>query len=115
MHYTSVLVVLSSAFAKYALAETADANTVTNLEWFAQYSAAAYCSDNYLVPYNGSSVCPHTICPLLPSAPDLQLVDSFIKVSYYQTTGLIFADHTNGLIVVSFREYTHTRFYEWVY
>lgn len=87
--------------------QTATPSVLANLQWFAEYSAAAYCSANYLVPFNGTVICPKTVCPLLPTVPSVQLADSFIKVSYSQTTGLIMLDHTNKLIIVSFRG-THT-------
>ena len=68
-----------------ALAQTTTPEVLANLQWFAEYSAVAYCSDNYLVPFNGSVICPSSVCPLIPTVPSVQIADSFIKVNFYQT------------------------------
>lgn len=107
MQLATPLLFAAAAFAQLKQTQTATPEVLANLQVFAEYSAAAYCSDNYLVPFNGSIICPSAVCPLLPTVPEVQLADSFIKVSFYQTTGLVMLDHTNQLIVVSFRG-THT-------
>ncbi len=102
MHLSPSLFTLTSLFQLNSTQAVSPA-VLSNLRLFAQYSAAAYCPDNYLVPFNGSVICPSSVCPSLPTIPNVQLADSFIKVSFYHTTGLLLVDHTNNLIVVSFQ------------
>lgn len=88
---------------------TTTPQVLANLKLFAEYSAAAYCPRNYLTPLNTTKpICPSAVCPLMQTAaPDIEFAAAFVNVSASQTTGLAILDHSNELIVFSFRG-THT-------
>jgi len=88
---------------------TTTPQVLAKLKLFAEYSAAAYCPRNYLTPLNTTTpICPSAVCPLMQTAaPDIELAKAFVNVSASQTTGLAILDHSNDLIVFSFRG-THT-------
>jgi len=88
---------------------TTTPQVLANLKLLAEYSAAAYCPRNYLIPLNTTKpICPSAVCPLVQTAaPDVELARAFVNVSASQTTGLAILDHSNELIVFSFGG-THT-------
>ncbi|EHA28261.1 lipase [Aspergillus niger ATCC 1015] len=73
-----------------------------NIDLFAQYSAAAYCSSN--IESTGTTLtCDVGNCPLVEAA-GATTIDEFDDTSSYgDPTGFIAVDPTNELIVLSFR------------
>ncbi|OJK04868.1 hypothetical protein ASPACDRAFT_1851828 [Aspergillus aculeatus ATCC 16872] len=74
----------------------------TQLDLFAQYSAAAYCSTNLDSP-NTSVTCTNGLCPLLAAATTTSLAEFEASDSYGDTAGFLVVDSTNKKLVVSFR------------
>ncbi|RAL11160.1 lipase family protein [Aspergillus homomorphus CBS 101889] len=74
----------------------------TQLDLFAQYSAAAYCSTNLDSP-NTSVTCTNGLCPLLTAAKAESLSEFEDSDSYGDTAGFLAVDPTNKKLVVSFR------------
>ncbi|RAH49349.1 lipase family protein [Aspergillus brunneoviolaceus CBS 621.78] len=74
----------------------------TQLDLFAQYSAAAYCSTNLDSP-NTSVTCTNGLCPLLAAATTKSLAEFEASDSYGDTAGFLVVDSTNKKLVVSFR------------
>ncbi|KAL5002447.1 Alpha/Beta hydrolase protein [Aspergillus recurvatus] len=76
---------------------------LTNLTLLSQYSAASSCSENYKSSFAGSPVyCGPEICPLINGA-ETEILYRFSKIYPGDTAGYIAADHTNALLVISFR------------
>ncbi|KAJ5059972.1 Alpha/Beta hydrolase protein [Bipolaris maydis] len=77
------------------------ADVLSQLQFFSQYSAAAYCTIN-----NNSSdtkvVCPQGNCPLVEAA-NTNTVTEFENSPETDVTGFVATDTTNNLIVLSFR------------
>ncbi|KAF1833829.1 alpha/beta-hydrolase [Decorospora gaudefroyi] len=67
-----------------------------------QYASAAYCSQNYGSP--GDQIeCPSGNCPLVQDA-DTKTVSEYSRTeTSTDVTGFVAVDHTNQLIVISFR------------
>ncbi|PYH48501.1 lipase family protein [Aspergillus saccharolyticus JOP 1030-1] len=77
-------------------------SVLTQLDLFAQYSEAAYCSTNLNSP-NTSVTCTNGLCPLLAAATTTSLAEFDDSDSYGDTAGFLAVDSTNKLLVVSFR------------
>ncbi|KAE8353429.1 Alpha/Beta hydrolase protein [Aspergillus coremiiformis] len=73
-----------------------------NLELFAQYSAAAYCSGNLNSP-GDKVLCPVGNCPLVEAASTESLDEFNDSSSFGDPSGFLAVDETNKLIVLSFR------------
>jgi Lipase (class 3)/Lipase 3 N-terminal region len=75
-----------------------------NFNLFEQYSAAAYCANNFdSSGTTGATVtCPAGNCPLVQAATTFMLTE-FTNPGITGVTGFVAADITNNLIVVSFR------------
>lgn len=85
---------------KVAALTTATPELITQLHRFAEYSAAAYCPENYLAFPPNDSICPEEVCPHLQNA-------NIARVHSIAGNGkpyAIFAlDHENRQIIISFR------------
>jgi hypothetical protein len=77
------------------------ANVLDQLQFFSQYSAAAYCLGNNNSP-NTKVTCPQGNCPLVEAANTNTLTE-FENSIKSDVTGFVATDTTNKLIVVSFR------------
>ncbi|CAO2657472.1 Nn.00g035980.m01.CDS01 [Neocucurbitaria sp. VM-36] len=67
-----------------------------------QYSSAAYCANNYDSP--GDQVeCASGNCPLVQDADSATVIEYSRKETTTDVTGFVAVDHTNKLIVISFR------------
>ncbi|KAE8378663.1 Alpha/Beta hydrolase protein [Aspergillus bertholletiae] len=78
------------------------ASVLSNLDLLAQYSAAAYCSEN--LNSTGTPLrCSAGNCPLVEAASTKSLDEFNESSSYGNPAGYIAADDTNKLIVLSFR------------
>ncbi|KAJ5649215.1 Lipase class 3 [Penicillium longicatenatum] len=81
-----------------------DTTTYDNLYLFAQYSAAAYCSNNVDTTSTGDSItCSADNCPQVQSATTKTLYEFDESNDYGDTAGFLVVDETNDLIVLSFR------------
>ncbi|RMZ84817.1 hypothetical protein DV737_g957, partial [Chaetothyriales sp. CBS 132003] len=67
-----------------------------------QYAAAAYCANNNDAKAGTALTCPAGNCPLVESAGARSLVE-FQNIGLVDVTGFMAVDHTNQLIVISFR------------
>jgi predicted lipase len=74
---------------------------LSQLSFFSQYSAAAYCLSNNNSP-NTKITCPQGNCPLVEAANTNTLTE-FENSIASDVTGFVATDTTNKLIVVSFR------------
>lgn len=80
-----------------------DPGLFTNLEFFSQYAAAAYCSNNNNVPAGGPKLtCSAGNCPLV-QANDVTTVYEFENSLVTDVTGYIAVDRTRNLTVLAFR------------
>lgn len=77
------------------------AGVLSQLAFFAQYSAAAYCLGNNNSP-NTKVTCPQGNCPLVEAATTNTLTE-FENSIKTDVTGFVATDTTNKLIVLSFR------------
>ncbi|KAJ5524068.1 triacylglycerol lipase B [Penicillium frequentans] len=81
-----------------------DSTTYDNLYLFAQYSAAAYCSNNVDSASTGDSItCSADNCPTVQSSTTTTLYEFDDTNDYGDSAGFIAVDETNELIVLSFR------------
>jgi hypothetical protein len=74
---------------------------LSNLEFFSQYSAAAYCLDNNNSP-NTKVTCPQGNCARVEAA-NTNTLSEFENSIKSDVTGFVATDTTNKLIVISFR------------
>ncbi|KAK5059958.1 hypothetical protein LTR84_009841 [Exophiala bonariae] len=72
------------------------------LSFYEQYAAAAYCPANNSPGSTTAITCEAGNCPLVQTA-GAQSVLEFQDVGISDATGYVALDHTNGLIVISFR------------
>ena len=77
------------------------ASVLSQLAFFSQYSAAAYCLGNNNSP-NNKITCPQGSCPLVEAANTNTLTE-FENSIKSDVTGFVATDTTNKLIVLSFR------------
>ncbi|EMD89931.1 hypothetical protein COCHEDRAFT_62145, partial [Bipolaris maydis C5] len=75
---------------------------VSDMGLMSQYASAAYCSDNYNSPGDKVS-CVDGKCPMIQAADTNTVAEYSEDDSSTDVTGFIAADHTNKLIIVSFR------------
>jgi len=75
---------------------------LNQLSFFEQYSAAAYCPGNNVPGPSTAITCSAGNCPLVQSAGAQSIVE-FENVGLTDATGFVALDHTNQLIVISFR------------
>lgn len=76
-------------------------NVLDQLQFFSQYSAAAYCFVNNNSP-NTKVICPQGNCPRVEAANTNTLTE-FENSILSDITGFVATDSTNKLIVISFR------------
>ncbi|MCJ1430232.1 hypothetical protein MMC29_008149, partial [Sticta canariensis] len=80
-----------------------DPGLFTNLQFFSQYAAAAYCSNNNNAPTGGPKLaCSAGVCPLV-EANDVTTVYEFENSLVTDVTGYIAVDRTRDLTVLAFR------------
>ncbi|EXJ75172.1 uncharacterized protein A1O5_01868 [Cladophialophora psammophila CBS 110553] len=72
------------------------------MSFFEQYSAAAYCPNNNVASSNTTITCTAGNCPLVQTAQAESLLE-FQNEGLADSTGFVAIDHTNQLIVMSFR------------
>ncbi|RDW86262.1 lipase family protein [Aspergillus mulundensis] len=97
-----LLPVLGTALLLQALKEIPRA-LLTKFTLFSQYSAASTCRGNHNSTSVGSPVyCGVESCPLI-SAADTEILFGFSNIDPGDTAGYLAADHTNGLLIISFR------------
>ncbi|GIJ85201.1 hypothetical protein Asppvi_004057 [Aspergillus pseudoviridinutans] len=109
VQFKSVCTLAVAAFAALGaaaparLAERAVSSSVLQeLSLFAQYSAAAYCSNN--INSTGTKLtCSAGNCPLVEAANTKTLSEFDDSSSFGDVAGFLVADTTNKLLVVSFR------------
>ncbi|RMZ87168.1 hypothetical protein DV736_g5596, partial [Chaetothyriales sp. CBS 134916] len=78
------------------------ASLLEELAFMEQYAAAAYCLNNNDGQSNTAITCPVGNCPLVESAGATSLIE-FQNIGLVDVTGFMAVDHTNQLIVISFR------------
>lgn len=93
---------LAAVFATFAPDVTVSPGLLSDLKLFAEYSAAAYCPQNYVKSSHNLSICPATICPELQS-PSIQPVRVFNGTRKSHAHGILTLDHAKRLITISFR------------
>ncbi|MCJ1469971.1 hypothetical protein MMC07_008616 [Pseudocyphellaria aurata] len=80
-----------------------DPGLFTNLNFFSQFAAAAYCSNNNNVPAGGPKLtCTAGICPLV-EANEVTTVYEFENSLVTDVTGYIAVDRTRNITVLAFR------------
>lgn len=77
------------------------ADVFNKLQFFSQYSAAAYCLSNNDSP-GTKIICPQGNCALVEAANTTTLAE-FENTTNTDATGFVAVDTTNSLIVISFR------------
>ncbi|OJJ50407.1 hypothetical protein ASPZODRAFT_149736 [Penicilliopsis zonata CBS 506.65] len=83
---------------------TITSSLLSDLDLFAQYSAAAYCTGNIDSATTGDQItCSADNCPLVEDASAVTLDEFDLTASYGDVAGFIAADSTNEVLVVSFR------------
>ncbi|OKL57345.1 hypothetical protein UA08_07645 [Talaromyces atroroseus] len=99
----AALLALSTAAAAEPIhRRTIGTSLLDDLDLFAQYSAAAYCSAN--LDSTGSALaCSVGNCPLVEAADTTILYDFDETNDYGDTAGYIAVDTTNGYIILTFR------------
>jgi hypothetical protein len=97
LHYSSSPSVHIIANTKLAISS----DLLTQLQFFSQYSAAAYCLSNNNSP-NTKISCAQGNCPLVEAA-DTNTITEFENSIASDVTGFVATDSTNKLIVLSFR------------
>ncbi|KIX92906.1 uncharacterized protein Z520_11382 [Fonsecaea multimorphosa CBS 102226] len=102
--YVSFLLLLTLVnAAPFALQKRAISQDLFNeLSFFEQYSAAAYCPNNNVATSTSNITCAAGNCPLVQSAGAESLLE-FQNEGLEDATGFVAVDHTNQLIVMSFR------------
>jgi len=81
-------------------------NLLGNFKLMEQYASAAYCSNNY--DSTGDQIeCSTGNCPLVQDADSTTVIEYSRENAMTDVTGFVAVDHTNKLVVVSFRG-THT-------
>ncbi|OAL40282.1 hypothetical protein AYO20_00018 [Fonsecaea nubica] len=75
---------------------------LNQLAFFEQYSAAAYCPDNNVPSSSTNITCEAGNCPLVQTAGAESLLE-FQNEGLADSTGFVAVDHTNQMIVMSFR------------
>ncbi|KAF9886465.1 hypothetical protein FE257_011370 [Aspergillus nanangensis] len=107
LRYTSLLLVgillaLTAAAPTQLTSRDVSSDVLTQLNFFAEYSAAAYCTGN--VNSTGNKVtCSAGNCPNVQAADTQTLKEFFADNQYGELAGYIAVDNTNKLIVLSFR------------
>ncbi|RMZ72284.1 lipase precursor [Pyrenophora seminiperda CCB06] len=79
-----------------------DSNLLSQFELMGQYSTAAYCPNNYNSP-GDQLECPGGDCPRVQDADSVTTVEYSREEVSTDVTGFVAVDHTNQLIVISFR------------
>ena len=93
---------LAGALAQPAPNVTVSPGLLSDLKLFAEYSAAAYCPDNYVKAPVNSSFCPSDICPELQS-PSIARVYDFSGNSKSNAFAAFIVDHEHQLVTITFR------------
>ena len=93
---------LSGVLAQSAPNVTVSTGLLSDLKLFAEYSAAAYCPENYVKLPDNSSICPSDICPELQT-PSIARVHVFAGTQNSDAFSILTIDHAMGLITISFR------------
>ncbi|KAH7402534.1 Alpha/Beta hydrolase protein [Pyrenochaeta sp. MPI-SDFR-AT-0127] len=78
------------------------ADLLSRFKLMQQYASAAYCANNYNSPGNQVE-CASGNCPLVQEADSTTLIEYSREETSTDVTGFVAVDHTNKLIVVSFR------------
>ncbi|EDU49952.1 lipase precursor [Pyrenophora tritici-repentis Pt-1C-BFP] len=79
-----------------------DSNLMSQFELMGQYSTAAYCPNNFNSP--GDQIeCAGGNCPRVQDADSITAAEYSRQETSTDVTGFVAVDHTNQLIVVSFR------------
>ncbi|KIW99879.1 uncharacterized protein Z518_10807 [Rhinocladiella mackenziei CBS 650.93] len=105
---SSIIVIFALFFAlvtalPFSLGRRAVSQDLLNqLSFFEQYSAAAYCPDNNIPTSSTTITCSAGNCPQVQAA-GAQSILEFQNVGLSDATGFVALDHTNQLIVISFR------------
>lgn len=81
---------------------TVSSDVLTSLKRFAEYSAAAYCLENYVAFPENLSICPGDVCADLQS-PYIALVHAFPATAISQATAMLAIDHQERVITIAFR------------
>ncbi|KAL4892082.1 Alpha/Beta hydrolase protein [Aspergillus ambiguus] len=98
----TILVALSAAAPAAHLARDVSLQVLQQLNLFAEYSAAAYCTGN--LNSTGTKVtCPAGNCPQVQAANTTTLTEFLADGQYGELAGFLAADSTHKLIVLSFR------------
>ncbi|KIW34176.1 uncharacterized protein PV07_00971 [Cladophialophora immunda] len=102
--YVPILLLLTLAnAAPFALQKRAISQDLFNqLSFFEQYSAAAYCPNNNVASSTSNITCAAGNCPLVQTAGAESLLE-FQNEGLADSTGFVAVDHTNQMIVMSFR------------
>ncbi|KAF2735324.1 alpha/beta-hydrolase [Polyplosphaeria fusca] len=95
--YISIAIAAPASIERRAISS----QTLSALQFFSQYSAAAYCPTNNDSP-STKLTCPSGNCPLVESA-DTTTLTEFENSLNTDATGFVATDATNKLIVISFR------------
>jgi hypothetical protein len=91
----------STKATKLTIPTAISSDVLSRLQFFSQYSAAAYCPSNNNSP-NTKLSCAQGNCPLVESA-STSTVSEFENSLATDVTGFVATDSTNKLIVLSFR------------
>ncbi|KAF3040295.1 hypothetical protein E8E12_006502 [Didymella heteroderae] len=93
---------LSDAAPFVAEKRAIDASLLQTFRLMSQYASAAYCSSNFNSP--GTQIqCGSGNCPLVESADSATVLEYSKTETLTDVTGFVAVDHTEKLIVVSFR------------
>jgi triacylglycerol lipase len=100
--FLAPFLLLSGVLAQSAPNVTVSLGLLSDLKLFAEYSAAAYCPENYVKLPENSSICPSDICPELQTPSNVR-VHVFTETQKSHAFSILTLDHTMGLITISFR------------
>ncbi|KAF1945087.1 alpha/beta-hydrolase [Clathrospora elynae] len=99
---TALLSAIASNAAPLIQERGVGANLLGTFKLMEQYASAAYCSNNYDSP--GDQIqCASGNCPLVQNADSTTVIEYSRVETPTDVTGFVAVDHTNELIIVSFR------------
>ena len=81
---------------------TISSDVLASLKRFSEYSAAAYCPENYATLPVNQSICPRDVCADLQS-PYIARVQAFRGTAKSSATAILAIDHQDRLMTISFR------------
>jgi hypothetical protein len=100
--FLTLFILLGVAIKKSTSYSTVSSDVLTSLKRFAEYSAAAYCPENYVAFPANLSICPGGVCADLQS-PYIARAHAFPATAKSQATAILAIDHQERLMIVSFR------------